>query len=224
MSLRFLVAERHLAEVPLNIERPKRLRAEVAVFTRAEVFRLRDVVRGENERDWAIFTLLLDTGLRCGELCSLRFDDVRFDRREVVVRASVSKNKNARIVPISASIPALRRYLKLRTDSTRQSESFFLSFYSTPVFAGGARREARRSVKSLVLSTTPLTRVGLYQLVRKWGRLAGLTESRCSPHTFRHYFATHFLRRGGDIVSLQRMLGHTRLDVTERYSKLSEQT
>jgi site-specific recombinase XerD len=148
-------------------------------------------------------------------------EDVRWDRREIVIRASVAKSKRTRIIPISASVPALRRYLKLRTDSAQQTESFFLSFYSTPVFAGGSGRSARRPAKSFSLSTAPLTRVGLYQLVRKWGALAGLTESRCSPHTFRHYFASQYLRRGGDIVTLQRMLGHSRLDVTERYLKLS---
>jgi integrase len=111
---------------------------------------------------WAIAheVAVVHTALRCGELCSLRVEDVRFDRREVEVRAPVSKNKSARVAPMNASVPALRRYLKLRNDSTRQTEAFFLPFYSTPVFAGGSERSRRRAVKSLLLSASPLTRVG----------------------------------------------------------------
>jgi integrase/recombinase XerD len=166
--------------------------------------------------------LFVDTGLRAGELCSLRLDDLHIERREIVIRASIAKSKRPRLLPLGASLSALRRYLKLRGESTEQSPWLFLSFYSTPVWAGGPHRERRQGVKSLSLSASPLTRTGIYQLVRTWGRLASIKEARCSPHTFRHYFATGYLRRGGDIVTLQRILGHARLAVTERYLAITD--
>lgn len=57
--------------------RPKRLKAEIKLFTPDEVERMRQVVTKENARDWAIFMLLLDTGIRAPELCNLRLEDVR---------------------------------------------------------------------------------------------------------------------------------------------------
>jgi integrase/recombinase XerD len=104
MFVRYLVAEGHLEARPLNIRRPKRHQAEVRVFSVQEVQSLAAVVRRETERDWAIFLLLLDTGMRATEICSLRLDDVRWDRQEVTVRPTVAKNKSLRVIPLSASL------------------------------------------------------------------------------------------------------------------------
>ena len=220
LFLKHVVSEDILPELPLHIRRPRRIRTEIRTFTQSEMIRLRDFVANESIRDQAIFMLLADTGIRSSELCSLRISDFRWDRRELVIRPQIAKSRTARIVPIAASLTALQQYRRLRTDDQTETDAFFLSYYSTPVFAGGVHRSARRQTGSHVFCKAPLTRVGLYQLVKKWGRLANVTESRCSPHTFRHYFASGYLRSGGDILSLQRILGHTRLDVTERYLKI----
>jgi len=218
--LDFCVTESYLDAVPMRIQRPKRLRAEIKVFTPEEMMRLRNVVIKENVRDWAIFMLLNDTGLRASEICNLRADDFRWERQEVIIRPQIAKNKSFRIVPLSASLRPLQRYRQVRGDDMTACDKFFLAFYTTPVVAG-SKRANRRNTGSLVFCNSGLTRNGLFFLVKKWGALAGITESRCSPHTFRHFFATQYLRQGGNILSLQRILGHTRLDVTERYLKFA---
>lgn len=215
----FFVLDGILDAAPMRIDQPKRMKAEVKVFTEDEMLRLRDVVAKETPRDWAIFMLLNDTGLRANEVCSLRFDDIRWDRRELIVRPSVAKNKTFRVVPLHASLPALRRYRDVRGDDTSSCDRFFLAYYSTPVVARG---DKRRVLARHDFCNSGLTRNGLFFLVQKWGKLARLTEARCSPHTFRHYFATQYLRQGGNILSLQRMLGHSRLDVTERYLRYAQ--
>jgi integrase/recombinase XerD len=216
--LDFCIQEAYLDAPPLKIERPKRLKAEIKVFTPAEMQRLRNVVIKENARDWAIFMLLNDTGLRASELCNLRVDDFRWERQEVIIRPQIAKNKSFRIVPLCASIRALQRYRQVRGDDMASCDKFFLAFYSTPVVAGRNGRN-RRNLATLTFCNSGLSRNGLFFLAKKWGTLAGISESRCSPHTFRHYFATQYLRQGGNILSLQRILGHSRLDITERYLK-----
>ena len=57
-------------------------------------------------------------------------------------------------------------------------------------------------------------------MVRRYGRRAGIEGVRCSPHTFRHTFARNYLLNGGDIFSLQKILGHTSLASVRAYLNL----
>jgi integrase/recombinase XerD len=66
----------------------------------------------------------------------------------------------------------------------------------------------------------PLTRQGLYKIVRRHAATAGLAE-RMSPHTLRHTFATHLLAGGCDLRSVQEMLGHADVATTQLYTHLS---
>lgn len=197
---RWLVDEGHISAVPTQISRPQRLRPEIKVFVEAEMLRLRNVVVREHPRDWAIFMLLLDTGIRTGELCGLRVADVHWDREEIVIRAERSKTRRERVIPLAGSLAALRRYAAIRGSSTERTEAFFLAFYSTPTIARHKGAAFRKAARSWSFAASPLTRGGLYQLVAKWGRLAGILEARCSPHTFRHFFATEYLRNGGNVL------------------------
>src|SRR3954467_3034142 len=65
-----------------------------------------------------------------------------------------------------------------------------------------------------------LTRQGLYKIVQRHARAAGL-DDRMSPHTLRHTFATHLLAGGCDLRSLQEMLGHADIATTQIYTHLS---
>ncbi len=66
----------------------------------------------------------------------------------------------------------------------------------------------------------PLTRQGLYKIIRGYARAAGL-EDKMSPHTLRHSFATHLLEGGCDLRSVQEMLGHADVATTQLYTHLS---
>ena len=59
-------------------------------------------------------------------------------------------------------------------------------------------------------------------IMKKYSERAGITGIRCSPHTLRHTAAVRFLRNGGDVFSLQRMLGHSSLEMTRHYCELAD--
>jgi len=149
------------------------------------------------ERDRAIVLLLLDTGLRLAEAAGLRVGDVDL----VEGRATVmGKGARQRMVPIGRRTrQALRRILAPRG----QVEAGAPLFLATD---GGA-----------------LTAHGVQQVFRRLARRERLSV-RCSPHVLRHTFARSFLRNGGDVFSLQRILGHSprSLQVTRRYLDLDD--
>lgn len=146
----FFIAEQWLESEPLRIERPKRLKAEIKFFTPDEVQRMRQVVAQENARDWAIFMLLLDTGIRASELCNLCLDDVRWDRQELIIRPQIAKNRSFRIVPLFGCVKALRKYRAMRGDSAR-CDRLFLAFDHTPVVSkNGVRALSIRSYSAIV--------------------------------------------------------------------------
>ncbi len=138
--------------------------------------------------------MLLDTGLRLSELASLRVGDVRPDGTLHVM----GKGAKERIVPIGASARrALVRYLATRAAVAA----------GDPLFCGrwGPALTAR----------------GIQLAIARLGRRAAV-GTRCSPHTFRHTFARGYLVNGGDVFSLQQILGHATLDMVRRYVSLSE--
>jgi site-specific recombinase XerD len=154
---------------------------------------LRRLLDAGSVRDRAIVLLFFDTGLRLSELAGLRRCDLRSDGSIKVV----GKGARERIVPVgNAARQALLRYLR-QTDSDP----------SGPVLRsrGGG----------------PLGWRGIQQVFNRLKRRAGI-PGRCSPHTLRHTFARSYLMNGGDAFSLQRILGHTTLDMVKRYVALAD--
>ncbi|MCS7265250.1 MAG: site-specific tyrosine recombinase XerD [Armatimonadetes bacterium] len=147
-------------------------------------------------RDYAIFELLYATGIRVGELVSLKVDSVNLDTGFVRV---YGKGGKERLVPLGrAAINALRRYLtesRPILDRRVGSPLLFLSKRGR-----GLRRES------------------VIRLVERYTNL--LLSRRLSPHKIRHSFATHLLQGGADLRSIQELLGHSRITTTQRYTHL----
>jgi len=135
----------------------------------------------------AILSVLLDCGLRVSELAALTTDDVNMNDGSIVVKHG--KGGKQRIVHIGTKAQKARKYLAVY----RKSES-----------------------KSLFINKVgePLDVVGVKILVKRLGERAKVSVS---PHKLRHTFAISFLRAGGDVFSLQYLLGHSTLQMTQRY-------
>lgn len=67
-----------------------------------------------------------------------------------------------------------------------------------------------------------MTKGRIETIMKKYGEKAGITGIRCSPHTLRHNAAVRFLKNGGDVFSLQRVLGHLTLEMTRHYCQLAD--
>jgi site-specific recombinase XerD len=154
---------------------------------------LRRLLDGASTRDRAILLMFVDTGLRLSELAGLRVADLRPDGSVKVT----GKGARERIVPVGRSArQALARYLR-QADGAPDGVIF-------------------RSRRGGALGWR-----GIQQAFRRLKLRAGI-PGRCSPHTLRHTFARAFLVNGGDVFSLQRILGHTTLDMVRRYVAMAD--
>ncbi len=171
------------------------------VLSRDEVAALLSQPRGQGAaalRDRALLETMYACGLRASEAIGLQLRDL--DLESGVLRAR-GKGSKERIVPIGrTAIQCLEAYLSR----------------ARPGLVG-LGDEAHLFVN---LRGTGLSRQGLYKIVQRYARRAGL-EHRMSPHTLRHSFATHLLSGGCDLRSLQEMLGHADIGTTQIYTHLS---
>ncbi|KEF33387.1 hypothetical protein RDMS_12820 [Deinococcus sp. RL] len=147
-------------------------------------------------RDTALLVTLFDTGLRLAEVAGLQVLDVRLTEGHIRV---VGKGNKERIVPLGLrSTEALDRYIRK------------------------VRKPRHPSITHLFLGRggEPLTRSGVSQLLADLAAAVNIPRAHAAPHAFRRAFAVNYLRNGGDVFSLQHVLGHTSLEMTRRYVNL----
>ena len=182
---------------------PRRGRKLPHVLSQAEVQHLLAQPRGDEPtaiRDRALLELMYACGLRASETIGLDVGDVNIKDGSLRARGKGSKE---RVVPVGAkAATALSAYLRGARPKLLQSAGENRLFVN---FRGG-----------------PLTRQGLYKIVQRHARTAGLAD-RMSPHTLRHTFATHLLSGGCDLRSVQEMLGHADVATTQLYTHLSRE-
>lgn len=155
-----------------------------------------DEIPAIRSRDDAVLELLYGSGMRVGELCTLRPVDIDLDRRRVTVWGKGSKQ---RVVPLSApAVEALRDWLghgrRLLATADTPADAVFLGRRGGPLGPRDVRRLLDR-------------------------RAAAPTH----PHALRHTFATHLLDGGADIRTVQELLGHADLGTTQHYTHVSKQ-
>jgi site-specific recombinase XerD len=183
--------EEHGAD-PIHIPRLKEEQNVLATLTPDHVKRLIQFSpKGRNlKRAHTLTLLLLDTGLRSAEALGLTWDRVDLDN---LVLKVLGKGGKHRVVPISLEC---RKVLYRWRQQQHDSDLVF------PTRSGivSSQRNVGRDVRLL-------------------GQRVGITGVRFSPHTFRHTFAVSYLRAGGNVLYLQRILGHSSLDMTNRYTR-----
>ena len=153
-------------------------------------------------RDRAMLEVLYSTGMRVSELVAMDIADVDLTSNTIRV---AGKGKKRRVIPIGpGAVQSVLHFLDLRRNDLRSpkfdADALFINKHGQRL----STRSVRRKLDKYLLE-------------------AGLDLS-VSPHTLRHSFATHMLRRGADLRSVQEMLGHQSLSTTQIYTHLSGET
>src|SRR5579862_5068469 len=151
------------------------------------------------ERDRLMLELLYGCGIRNSELVGINTDDVRLSAEAILIRG---KGKKERYVPFGDAVKsALAKYLPAR--------QLVLS-------------EFRKNIPALLVNQRGgrLTTRSVGRIIKKIAVAKGLSAD-VHPHTLRHAFGTHMLEEGADLRAIQELLGHERLDTTQRYTQLS---
>lgn len=156
------------------------------------------------ERDKALLYTLLDTGIRKSEATNLVLPDVNLENGSILVREG--KGGKNRTVFIGAK--------------ARRALATYLRYRDTPLINFMRRKHGMTATDALWLTDegTPITKDGLRQIIARRARQAGVHEP--GLHEFRRAFAVNSLRNGMDVITLQRLLGHSTLAVINRYLKL----
>ncbi|MGM7724392.1 tyrosine-type recombinase/integrase [Metabacillus sp. Hm71] len=145
-------------------------------------------------RDYTYMLLLLETGIRLSEATGILVEDVKLSEGTIFIRET--KNHFHRYVPIQAKMKEqLRRYIKIR--GTCETEHLFVT-----------------------IDGTKMQRGALQKLVGKYGKQAKIKGVRCSPHTLRHTFAKMSVMNGAGVFELQKILGHSTMEMVKVYVNL----
>jgi integrase/recombinase XerD len=174
-----------------NIKRHRNPPPEPKAISPADVIRLLNATTDTRAgtRDRALLVFLADTGCRLGGLLSLTLGNLALDNRSAFLWEK--GNKLRKVVFTAYTSELLKQWLALRQSPT---DSVFTS----------------------VITSQPLTPSGVHQLLRRLKTRARVT-GRVNPHSFRHNFAREYLRKGGDLATLARLLGHADISTTAAY-------
>ena len=202
---RFLVVEGSAADDPTTIvEAPRpgiRLPKALDVDQVERLLEAPDAATALGRRDRALLEFMYASGARVAEAVALDLADLDLEDRTAMV---TGKGSRQRLIPVGThAVAAIECYLPDRRS----------------VLAG------RPDPGAVFLNARAgrLSRQGVWGIVRKAARKAGLRETDVSPHVLRHSAATHMVEGGADLRTVQEMLGHASISTTQVYTRVSPQ-
>lgn len=194
---RWCIEEGYIERTPFERVRSVRVREhELAILTLDQIAALLGTqprTTFEGVRNRTMMCLLYDTGVRVGELVHIELPDIDFREGDIRVDGKTGEG----------TVPISRRMRGMLWDFVHRWRPISLT---TRLFTD------RQGL--------PLLETSLNQWMKRAARVAGITDVRVSPHTWRHTFGTHYIRNGGDEMSLMRILRHTTTAMTRRYVHL----
>lgn len=197
----YLIFEGYIKDSPIsNIESPKQEKKLPKVLTEEEIKKLInsiDLNHDFGQRNKTIIEILYGTGIRVSELINLKLSNIFF--KENIIKV-IGKGNKERFVPLGEiASNEMKIYINnrnlLKIDS-KSSDILFLNRYGRG-----------------------LTRSMIFKIISDASKRVGL-DKKISPHTLRHSFATHLIKNGADLRTIQLILGHESITTTEIYTHL----
>ena len=194
---KFLVNKKVLSVSPFENMDSFKVRKKIPeVLTEKDIENLLnqpDTSTKEGIRDKAILELLYSAGIRVSELINMELTDINLD--EKILRC-FGKGKKERLVPVGDYVvEAIKNYLKIRQEISDKFSNFLF----------------------ITRLGKKFTRAGIWKMIKMYAKKAGIIKN-VYPHIFRHSFATHLLKGGADLRSVQEMLGHSDISTTQIYT------
>lgn len=155
----------------------------------------------DKERDLAILSLFLGSGIRLGEMARILVKKVNLKKQLIDIKRKGAKEDTVRVM--DQAIQHVKNYIEIR--EARYTGSKEVPFLFVTLYGGTTRPLSRRAIENLVSKYTAAFAQG----------------EGMSPHKLRHSFAADFIRNGGNIVLLRDQLGHSNIETTSLYTNLS---
>lgn len=200
---KFLEIYKYTNNNPINsITTPKTPKTLPKVLSEEEVDKLLDInlKTDFDYRNKAMLELMYSSGLRVSELINLTVNDIDLTNASVRIFGKGSKE---RIVPID--------------DYALEALNNYILYHRTVLFKHGENN-------TLFLNNhgNKMTRQGFFKILQKIAKEKGI-KTELSPHTLRHSFATHLLKHGADLRSIQELLGHSDISTTQIYTHITNE-
>lgn len=200
---KFLLIDKYIIKNPLeNITPPKLKKILPKVLTEDEVDKLLNIKLTDtySYRNKAMLEVMYSSGLRVTELISLKITDIDIDMALVRIFGKGSKE---RVIPLGEyALTALKEYITYHRGSLLKNKPTNYLFLSS------------RGDK--------MTRQAFFKIIKKLAQQQGI-KTEFSPHTLRHSFATHLLKHGADLRSIQELLGHSDVSSTQIYTHITNE-
>lgn len=148
-------------------------------------------------RDYVLMMLLADTGMRINEVLKLQHKNINYKANIIELEGTNTQNRKTCYVPISTKINKLLRklFIKIKEFNTPY---MFVTVYGNVIDPDRFRNR-----------------------LKQYGKDAGIKGVRVSPHTSRHTFAKYYLLNKGDIITLQKILGHSSIEMVRKYINMT---
>jgi site-specific recombinase XerD len=206
--LKYMLKQRNLVLNPNSLELPKTRMRRIEFLSDQEIQLLikaiindRKIPEIQRKRNQAIILTIFGSGLRLSELLNLKKHDLPTHDNRLIIQGKGGKVRTTFLSPYSQE--AIQEYLQSRND---ENPYLFIA-HSHNTAASSQHR--------------PLTSRMVQLMLQRYARLAGIFK-HITPHTLRHSFATKILFEGGDLRSVQTLLGHSNISTTQIYTHVTD--